>query len=87
MEIEKIIDKLSWTEAKTMKNIPHEYTVRDKSLEEEYKTLYFHIKKNYYIGFFYRKPFKYCDIGEYTYWYMSEDLNDSRIINRCRKKE
>ncbi len=82
-----IISKLRFTEAKTMKNIPHEYTVKTEHRKEEYETLYKYIFKNHYIKYFWNKPYKYCDIGEYTYWIMSDDIHTSKIINRAKKGE
>lgn len=86
MKIEEAIKELFWTEAKTMKNIPHEYTVRNKDQEQLYIDLYNYIKNNYYEKYFFRKKYKYCDIGDYTYWVMSDDINESKIINRCLKE-
>lgn len=87
MKIEEMINALEWQEAKSMKNIPHEYTVRNKEHEQMYVNLYHYIENNYYIGYFFRKKYKYCDIDNYTYWFMSDDINESKIINRSRKKE
>lgn len=85
--IENIIKRLSFREATTMKNIPHEYTVKNSQEKEAYETLFRYIKKNCYIKTFYGKPYKYCDIGEFTYWIMSDDISVSKIINRTRRKE
>ena len=87
MKIEETIDALEWQEAKSMKNIPHEYTVRNKEQEQLYIDLYHYIENNYYIGYFFRKKYKYCDIGNYTYWFMSDDIKESKIINRSVRKE
>lgn len=83
-KIQDIINKLSWTEAKTMKNIPHEYTVRNKSLNTEYETLYNYIYDNHYIEIFYGKPYKYVIIGDFKYWIMTDDITQSVVINRCK---
>lgn len=87
MKIKETINALEWQEAKSMKNIPHEYTVRNQEQEQLYIDLYHYIENNYYIGYFFRKKYKYCDIGNYTYWFMSDDINESKIINRSVKKE
>ena len=85
-DISKIIKKLKWVEARSMKNIPHEYTVRSEKYEKEYIMLYNYIATHFYIEYFYKKPFKYCDIGKYKYWFMSDDISQSKIINRCKKE-
>lgn len=86
-DILSVIGKLKFTEAKSMKNIPHEYTVKREWLKTEYETLYKYISENHYIKYFWNKPYKYCDIGEYTYWIMSDDISTSKIINRVKKGE
>lgn len=85
-DIELIIDRLKFREASTMKNIPHEYTVKTSWRSSEYEKLYWHIFNNHYVKYFYGRPYKYCDIGEYTYWIMSDDVATSKIINRAKRE-
>ena len=88
-EIIDIISKLRWTFAKTMKNIPHWYTVKNKKSKEEsemYEKLFMFIFDNHYIRYFRGKPYKYVDIGEWSYWIMTDDISESIIINRARKE-
>ena len=40
---------------------------------------------NYYIVEFKSVKYRYCDISEFTYWIMTDDINESRIINRVPK--
>ena len=87
IDVERVTERLEWTFASTMKNIPHEYTVKrlyDKAKKNDYEALFFYILENHYIKYFYGKPYMYCDIGGYTYWIMSDDINVSKIINRVR---
>lgn len=81
IEIEQAIAKLTFVDAKHKKP-EHQYTVKSDELLAEYWTLYNYIKDHYYIKFFRHYPYKYCDIGDYTYWYMSDDFGTSRVINR-----
>lgn len=86
-EIQGVIDQLQWKFAKSMARIPHWYTVRqsdDVYLNELYEKLYNYIKENHYIGYFYKTPYKYCNIGEYKYWAMTDDITESIIINRTK---
>lgn len=87
-EILSIIETLKWTFAKTMAYWPHYYTVRQSDnaeLNEMYNYLYNYIKDNHYIQLFNGEEYKYCDIGEYSYWIMDDDINSSIIINRAKK--
>lgn len=89
LKIQGIIERFKWTFAKSMKNIPHEYTVKNKKDlvdSKDYETLFFYIQKHHYVKKFYGKEYKYCDIGDYTYWAMTDDVSESIIINRTKKK-
>ena len=50
-----------------------------------YIDLYNYIKDNHYIHVFHVEEYKYCDIGEYSYWIMDDDIDSSEIINRAKK--
>ncbi len=84
--IQSAINGLEWKFAKTMANIPHWYTVRDRSNPEKddlYHRLVRYIADNCYVQEFYRRKWRYCNIGEYMYWIdMIEDENSSKLINR-----
>lgn len=86
MPIEEVIEKLNWKFAKTMASIPHWYTVRDRNDPEKdalYRRLVNYIAENNYKKWFFRRQWRYCDIGEYMYWLdMIEDENTSKLINR-----
>lgn len=83
----EIIERFNWKFARSMPQIPHEYTVKnkaDKRDSEDYEKLYTYIFDNHYIRYFFRKPYKYCDIGEYSYWILTDDITESIIINRAK---
>ena len=87
MPIEDVVAKLSWRFAKSMPKIPHWYTVRqrkDAELNALYCRLFQHIAENFYLQRFFNKEYKYCNIGEFKYWIMADDVKDSTIINRAR---
>jgi len=83
--IEDFADKYSWTFAKTMKNIPHEYIVQD-GLSNDDKELFaqfkIYIDKNGYTKKFYSKEYKYIDICGYKYWIIENILNREKIRKR-----
>lgn len=88
-DIMLVIESLAWKFAKTMPTMPHWYTVRvtdDDHLNGLYEQLYHYIKGNHYVKVFKGRKYKYCDIGEYSYWIMSDYLYNSKIINRALKE-
>ena len=76
------IDHLEFVFAKTMPKIPHYYTVKNEQNKEYYETLFFHILNNGYDDKFFKKTFRYANIGVYKYWIMADNIEESRIINR-----
>jgi hypothetical protein len=80
------IDTQNWTYAKTYPKWPHEYIVRENVDEKLFVELVTFIRKNGYIGRFYKMETTYFDFNEYTYWTMGEPLEVTTIINRCLKE-
>ena len=84
--LREFIDSLQWTFAKTMPEWPHEYIVRERVDENLFVQLVRHIRANGYEGKFYRKSITYYDDGGLVYWTMGAPLEETIIINRCRKE-
>ena len=98
-EILAVIGRLSFRIAKTMPQIPHQYTVRQEAAAEaDYVALHRAIRADGVIEFWHGRkvsgnqpiecgtgrPMRYLYPGDgWRYWYMS-DLPRSRIINRNR---
>jgi len=85
MEILQVIGQLSFRVAKTMIEIPHEYTVRDEANEAAYVALFNAIAAD---GVFERwrgrrKRYLYPGDG-WKYWAMTSSVWQSRILNRMR---
>lgn len=78
----KAVNNLEFVYAKSMPHIPHFYTVKSEQNKIDYETLFWHILHNGYDKYFYGKTYRYCTIGIYEYWIMSDDINVSKIINR-----
>lgn len=76
-----------WTYAKTMPEWPHEYIVRDRVDEELFIRLVKHIRNHGYEGRFYSKPITYYDYEGMTYWTMGAPIEETIIVNRCRKED
>ena len=80
------VDSEAWAFAKTMPEWPHEYVVRDRVDEDIFVRLVQHIREHGYEGRFYRKRFTYFDDRGMVYWTMGAPLEETIIINRCRKE-
>ena len=75
-----------WTYAKTMPLWPHEYLVRGRVDEQLFVRLVQHIRANGYEGSFYQKRLTYYEEAGLVYWTMGEPIDQTTIINRCRKE-
>ncbi len=84
--IKTFTDQVKWTYAKTMPEWPHEYIVRSKVDETLFVDMVKHIRKYGYQGYFYKRPITYFDEDGMTYWTMGEPLEETIIINRCKKE-
>ena len=82
--VESFIDRLVWTFAKTMPEIPHYYIVRGNLSKEDQKTFdefKLFIEKNGYIKKFYGKDYQYTDINGYKYCFIEDILNREKLKN------
>jgi hypothetical protein len=75
-----------WTYAKTMPEWPHEYLVRDRVDTALFERLVTHIRANGYEGHFYQKTITYYGEAGLVYWTMGAPVDETIIINRCRKE-
>ena len=46
-----------------------------------------HIRANGYEGKFYRMSFTYYDDGGLVYWTMGAPVEETTIVNRCRRED
>ncbi len=86
-ELLAFVNKQKWVFAKTMPKWPHEYIVRERVDEELFERLVRHIRMHGYEGKFYRKTLTYYDEDGMMYWTMGAPLEETTIINRCRKED
>lgn len=75
-----------WTFAKTMPQWPHEYIVRDRVDENLFEQLVRHIRAHGNAGAFYQETYIYFEDDGVLYWPMGAPINETTIINRCRKE-
>ena len=85
-ELRDFVSRETWTYAKTMPVWPHEYIVRERVDEDLFVQLVQHIRANGYEGHFYRREMTYYDEDGLTYWTMGEPVEETIIINRCKKE-
>ena len=85
--LREFIASSKWTFARTMPEWPHEYIVRERVDENLFVQLVRHIRACGYEGEFYRKSITYYDDGGLVYWTMGAPLEETTIINRCRKED
>ena len=77
-----------WIFAKTYaKTWPHEYIVRGQVDEQLFIELIEHIRANGYQGQFYKMEITYYDEDGLVYWTMGAPVEETTIINRCRKEQ
>ena len=79
---------LSWTFAKTMPECPHEYIVRGKTADEEtYFAMYRAIEAHGEWREWYDNKYQYYHPGDkYYYWKMTDNIEESIIINRASEE-
>ncbi len=86
-DLREFIDSAKWTFAKTMPEWPHEYIVRERVDEDFFVRLVRHIREHGYGGKFYQKSITYYDDRGMTYWTMGAPLDETIIVNRCKKED
>jgi hypothetical protein len=86
-ELEVFIHEQEWTFARTMPKWPHEYIVRDRVDKELFEQLVRHVRKHGYEGRFYDETITYCDEASMVYWTMGAPMEETTIINRCKKED
>jgi integrase len=71
--------------AKTMAHIPHFYVVRSAENNAEYEALFHRIaQEGVWEEWKDGRQYKYLSLGAYRYWTMTEDITQSKVINRAR---
>lgn len=86
--LREFINESNWIFAKTYaKTWPHEYIVRDRVDENTFVEFVRHIRDHGYLGKFYSKDMIYFDDANMVYWTMGAPIEDTTIINRCRKDQ
>ena len=82
-DLRTFVEEQHWTFAKTMREWPHEYIVRDRVDEELFERLAIHIREHGVEGRFYEKVITYYEEAGLVYWTMGAPLRETFIVNRC----
>lgn len=85
--LQDFIKSTHWTYAKTMPKWPHEYIVRERVEEKFFIDLVTHIRAYGYTGKFYNKEIVYFEEDGLIYWTMGAPIEETTIINRCKKED
>lgn len=83
MSITDQFPSLKFRPAVPMPATPHSYTVRCEQNEAEYAQLFHLIAEHGVWEEFQGKPYRYLYSGPWKYWAMSDELAESKIINRA----
>jgi len=86
-DLRSFVNDERWTYAKTMPEWPHEYLIRERVDRDLFERTVTHIRSNGYVGLFYRKKITYYEEAGLVYWTMGAPLEETTIINRCRKED
>ncbi|MFM2294821.1 MAG: hypothetical protein RLZZ350_1234 [Verrucomicrobiota bacterium] len=65
---------------------PHEYIVRERVDDKLFELLVHHIRANGNEGAYYLETFIYFEEAGRLYWTMGAPINETTIINRCKKE-
>ena len=88
INLKSFVSRVEWTFAKTYAETwPHEYIVRERVDEDLFVQLVKHIREHGYDSYFYRKRITYFDEDGMTYWTMGAPIEETIIVNRCRKEQ
>lgn len=86
-ELLRFVKGEKWTYAKTMPTWPHEYLVRERVDEALFVRLVRHIRSNGHEGRFYRRKFIYFEQDGLLYWTMGAPIEETTVVNRCKKED
>ena len=86
--LRQFVSNEKWTFAITYaKTWPHEYIVRAQVDEQLFVKLIEHVRANGYQGHFYKMEITYYDEDGLVYLTMGAPVEETTIINRCRKEQ
>jgi hypothetical protein len=86
-DLRRFIGAERWKFAATLPDWPHEYLVRERVDRRLFERVVRHIRSNGYEGRFYEREIRYYEEEAFVYWTIGAPVEQTVIINRCRKNE
>ena len=84
-QLRKFVEASTWTSAKTMPQIPHQYTLRKNAQrDEEFAAFVEFINTHGYDSKFYSRTYRYLDLDGWQYWSMGHSVDSISLINRAK---
>ena len=93
MDLQKFkdfIEKQNWTFAKTYaQTAPHEYIIHGETKGDntEYEQAVDFIKKNGFLGYWWKRPRIYFALEGRFYWVLGTQEDPIKVMNRCDWKD
>jgi hypothetical protein len=83
VELRSFVQESKWTFAKSMRQTPHEYTLRRDAKDEAlFERVVMHIRQVGYQQTWGNAIYTYLDIDGWQYWTMGSPLDQTILINR-----
>ena len=86
-DLRRFINDEQWRFASRLPDWPHEYLVRERVDRRLFEKTVKHIRSNGYEGRFYHKEIRCYEEAGLVYWTMGAPVEQTVIINRCRKED
>jgi endo-alpha-1,4-polygalactosaminidase (GH114 family) len=86
-DLRRFINDEQWRFTSRMPDWPHEYLVRERVDRTLFERAVKHIRSNGYEGVFIHTQIRYYEEGDVVYWTIGAPVEETVIINRCRKGE
>jgi hypothetical protein len=88
MNTPTFLSRLTFKFAKTMPDIPHEYTVRTTANEADFVALFRAVRENGVWEKWGGRRYRYWYAGNgFKYWAMPDDLPRCQVINRAKVED
>ena len=86
-DLRRFINDEQWRFTSRMPDWPHEYLVRERVDRTLFERAVKHIRSNGYEGVFFTTQIRYYEEGDLVYWTIGAPVEETVIINRCRRGE
>ena len=84
---ENFVARAPWRFAITMQDVPHSYTVRGQTPDEQFEAFVHFIRNHGQMATYGNFQTTYLKLGQHKYWTMGELVEETTIINRCHQDD